>query len=117
MHNVLSMNTKTDTPVVAMLGNKRGLAKVSFVNSNEEVEIECHQAEIRYLALNPEGTLLASASTKGTLIRIFDTVSGNGIKEVRRGSDNADIQCLAFSSMSLYLACTSDRDTAHVFAL
>jgi hypothetical protein len=75
-----------------MLGTKRGFAKVSFVKSNEEVEIECHQAEIRILSLNPEGTLLASASTKGTLIRIFETSHGIGLKEVRRGFESADIQ-------------------------
>lgn len=64
-----------------------------------------------------DGTLLATASTKGTLIRIFDTAEGIGLKEVRRGTDSADIQCIAFNYSSVYLACTSDKGTAHIFSL
>lgn len=75
-----------------MLGVKRGVVRMSFVKANEEVDIECHQAEIRSLTLNPEGTLLATAGTKGTLIRIFDTSNGVPLKELRRGTENADIQ-------------------------
>jgi WD40 repeat protein len=111
------MNTKTDNPIIVMLGTKRGYAKIYNAKTNEEIDIQWHRAEIRVLTINSEGTLLASASTKGTLIRIFDTSQGVALKEVRRGSVNADIQWIAFSNQSVYLACTSDKGTAHVFSL
>lgn len=89
---IIAMNTKTKEPIIAMLGTNPGFAKISFANKNTEIDIQCHQGNIRLLAMNAEGTWLASASTKGTLIRIFETSTGMGVKELRRGSENADIQ-------------------------
>ena len=117
IYGVLSMNSKGEEPIIAMIGIKKGFAKISFVKSNKEVDIECHQSEVRELCLNPEGNLLATAGTKGTLIRIFDTSSGSLLRELRRGTESADIQWISFSNNSLFIACTSDKGTAHVFSL
>ena len=87
-----------------MMGNKRGYVKIYTVKANNEIDFECHQADIRTIALNADGTLLATASTKGTLIRVFDSTTGDALKEVRRGSESADVQCIAFSNLSIYLA-------------
>jgi hypothetical protein len=40
--------------------------------------------------------MIASASVKGTLIRIWDTVRKIMLVELRRGSDNAVIYCINF---------------------
>ena len=40
--------------------------------------------------------MIASASEKGTLIRIWDTVRRVMLVELRRGSDNAVIYCINF---------------------
>ena len=69
------------------------------------------------MQLNFDGTRLATASDKGTLIRIYDTDSGQQLQEVRRGADRADIYCLAFNVNSTWLAATSDKGTVHVWAL
>mmetsp|Transcript_11743 Transcript_11743/g.13293 ORF Transcript_11743/g.13293 Transcript_11743/m.13293 type:complete len:247 (-) Transcript_11743:234-974(-) len=115
--NVLSLNTKTRDPIVAMMGIERGQIKIYFIKTDKEVTIECHQGDIRAIALNPEGTLVATASTKGTLIRIFSTSQAAPVRELRRGSEKADIQSISFSSLSIYLACTSDKGTAHIFSI
>lgn len=67
--------------------------------------------------MNLDGTKLATASDKGTLIRIFDTESGQLQQELRRGADRAEIYSVAFSPNSQFLACSSDKCTVHVFAL
>eukprot|EP01084_Bolivina_argentea_P014618 27318_1 len=69
------------------------------------------------IALNRDSTCVATASDKGTLIRIFDVLSGTLLHELRRGMDRADITSIAFNANSLFLACCSDRGTAHVFSL
>merc|ERR1712141_854776 len=63
------------------------------------------------------GSMIASASVKGTLIRIWDTVRKIMLVELRRGSDNAVIYCINFSLGDEWLCCSSDKGTVHVFAL
>jgi WD40 repeat protein len=67
--------------------------------------------------LNFTGSLLASASDKGTIIRLFSTETGDAIQEVRRGSDKAEIYSLSFDKNSLWMACSSDKGTIHIFSV
>jgi WD repeat-containing protein 45 len=60
---------------------------------------------------------LATASDKGTLIRLFSTEDATAIQEVRRGSDKAEIYSISFDRHSKYLACSSDKGTIHIFAV
>ena len=53
--------------------------------------ISAHQGEVACLALNSQGTLVATASDKGTLIRVWDTVKRTLLVELRRGSDPATL--------------------------
>lgn len=81
------------------------------------VTINAHQSEVGCAALSPPGTLLASASRRGTLLRLFDTHSRLRLLELRRGTDPATLYCLSFSADSAFLCASSDRGTLHVFAL
>lgn len=67
------------------------------------------------MAINRDGTLLATASTRGTLIRIFDPKTSNKLGELRRGSKPTQICDLAFDLESNYLTCASDNGTIHLF--
>lgn len=67
--------------------------------------------------MNYDGSLLATSSEKGTLIRIYRTDTGEFLHEVRRGSDKAEIYSVCFNSSSKLLACSSDKGTIHIFSL
>jgi WD40 repeat protein len=62
----------------------------SFDKENINISILCHGTNLQMISLNSEGTLLATASERGTLIRIY-SIYNNGelIQEVRRGTENA----------------------------
>ena len=55
------------------------------------VTINAHQSEVGCAALSPTGALLASASRRGTLLRLFDTQSRLRLLELRRGTDPATL--------------------------
>lgn len=108
--------------------------------------IVAHEASLAALALSPDGRLLATASSKGTLIRIWShnigqsdgTGSRNSrasphepksnapgrtgvgatlARELRRGTDPATILSIAFAPDASIVAAASDKGTIHIFLL
>ncbi len=69
---------------------------IHFDDDSKTLLLNAHQSAIQALALNIEGNLLATASDKGTLVRIFCTNTAQQLQELRRGSDHAEIYSLAF---------------------
>jgi WD40 repeat protein len=80
------------------------------------VDIPAHEGVLSCIALNLQGTRIATASEKGTLIRIFDTSSGHLIQELRRGSQAANIYCINFNQDASLICVSSDHGTVHIFA-
>ncbi|XP_077993743.1 WD repeat domain phosphoinositide-interacting protein 4-like [Glandiceps talaboti] len=117
----------SDCPVLVFPGRVRGslqLVDLSITNeatSSAPVTISAHQNDIACLAVNQQGNLVATASRKGTLIRVFEislkNQSSKPVIELRRGADPATLYCINFSADSSYLAVSSDKGTVHVFAL
>ena len=67
------------------------------------------------MAFSQDGAYFATASGKGTLIRVFNVKERKMVRELRRGTQDATIECIAFSPDNSLLACTSDHGTMHVF--
>ena len=87
-------------------------------NSMQELKvIPAHQAALSCLAMNKEGTLLATASEKGTIIRIFELPSARKLYQFRRGSMAAKIHCMSFNATSTLLCVSSATETVHIFKL
>lgn len=79
--------------------------------------IQAHKTPISALALNSTGTLLATASDKGTVIRVFSVPAAQKLHQFRRGSYAAKIYSLNFNAVSTLLAVSSDTETVHIFKL
>jgi len=103
--------------VLACPGNKPGRVRVELFHKKNNITIEAHNNPLNQLALNLNGDILATASEKGTLVRLWDTQTGRPLKEFRRGADRAEISTLSFNQTSTYLCVGSDKGTVHVYAL
>jgi len=108
-------SVEREKAVVAYPGKEIGNVEIEDLISSRRTQIQAHNGSISCLALNYDGTLVATASTKGTLIRIFETSSGNKVRELRRGSTQCTMNSIAFSHDNVNLACTSDKGTLHVW--
>lgn len=88
------------------------------LNKMEEVTvIQAHQAPLSCVAINNDGTLMATSSEKGTVIRVFSIPDGKKLYQFRRGSMPARIYCMTFNATSTLLCVSSATETVHVFKL
>ncbi|CAN1195405.1 Autophagy-related protein 18a, partial [Linum perenne] len=103
--------------VLACPGLQKGQIRVENYRSKLSKFVMAHDSKVACMSLNQDGRLLATASSKGTLVRVFKTLDGSLLQEVRRGADRADIYSLAFSSDAHWLGVSSNKGTVHVFSI
>lgn len=118
-----------DRVVLACPGTTQGRVQVIFypktfgdategtVARERTAEVLAHDSPLAALALDASGTMLATASDKGTIVRLYDTENGMRKQELRRGADRAEIHSLAFSPTGEHLSVSSDKGTIHVFVV
>lgn len=91
---------------------------VDPLEMKNKILITAHDNPIAALTFNTTGTLLASASEKGTVVRVHNVEDGDCQFEFRRGYARCvDVYSLSFSHDSNFLAASSNTETVHVFKL
>jgi WD40 repeat protein len=126
-HSIFDISTNGgDVRVVAFPARNKGQIDIAEINGGWSVQndilpftcrITGHSTTISALALTCDGNFLASASTNGTIIRVWNSRTGALQKEFRRGADTADIYSIAFDPIISRLAVISDKNTLHIFNL
>jgi WD40 repeat protein len=103
--------------LLAWTGRSLGSLKIITAGHSEHraVEFEVADHPLVMVRFNPNGETVATASERGTLIRVFSTRTGEPITEFRRGSFHATISSISFSPRSDLVAVLSDKGTVHVF--
>lgn len=112
---IVALSVDTENMVLAFPFVNTGIVRCIMLNTEGTRYIKAHSSEISCIALNRDGSRLATASEKGTLIRIFDTATGDQLKEVRRGSSHAKIWSIAFSNDNRYLCSVASSGSVHLF--
>lgn len=70
------MNPDAENTVLATPDVQKGYVRVNVYEKNKSFRIPAHNGNLSAISLNYSGTLLATASEKGTIIRIFSTETG-----------------------------------------
>ncbi|GIY66676.1 WD repeat domain phosphoinositide-interacting protein 2 [Caerostris extrusa] len=90
------------------------------INKRAKLTIPAHDNPLAALAFNESADKIATASIKGTVIRVFSVSKGEILYEFRRGVKRCvDINCLSFFSLSKpeMLCVSSNTETIHIFKL
>lgn len=82
------------------------------------LKIKAHNSNLCAMDFSSTGALIATASVKGTVIRVFCVKSGEKFHEFRRGlKRQVEIASLKFSFCNNYLCVTSNTSTVHIFKI
>nr|XP_016934214.1 WD repeat domain phosphoinositide-interacting protein 2 isoform X1 [Drosophila suzukii] len=88
------------------------------INLHAKTMIPAHDTPLAALAFSPSGTEIATASERGTVIRVFSSQDGSRLFELRRGLKRCvSIVSLSFSTCAEYLVSSSNTETVHIFRL
>ncbi|KAK4101957.1 autophagy-like protein 18 [Parathielavia hyrcaniae] len=79
--------------------------------------IEAHRSPLSSVALNHEGTKVATASETGTIVRVFSVPDGQKLFQFRRGTYPSTICSMSFNLSSTLLCVSSTSETVHIFRL
>ena len=114
---LISLCPDAKNNVLAIPGLARGSIRIELYDIAKATLIKAHDTDLAIFSLNSDGSRIASASEKGTLIRIWNCHTGEPLRELRRGMDRAEIYCISFNTATTYLACSSDKGTVHIYSL
>mmetsp|Transcript_24148 Transcript_24148/g.26812 ORF Transcript_24148/g.26812 Transcript_24148/m.26812 type:complete len:352 (+) Transcript_24148:67-1122(+) len=78
---------------------------------------QAHQAPLQTIVFSRDGYLIATASEKGTLVKVHSVENDDLRLTYRRGSTSAKITCIAFNHDSTLMCVSSENGTVHVFKL
>ncbi|XP_075149592.1 autophagy-related 18b isoform X1 [Haematobia irritans] len=111
----LSLNSHLAFPICTTSGELR------IFNANKlktGLTIKAHDTALSAMAFSPSGTLLATASERGTVIRVFCVKNGQKVQEFRRGVKRCvRIASLVFSTTGDFLCASSNTETVHIFKI
>ncbi|CAH2087960.1 unnamed protein product [Euphydryas editha] len=119
----ITLNTATESPqLVAAPAHRIGSVQLMDISraviggiSSSPAVVNCHQSQLASISLSSDGFKLATASERGNVIRLWDTVAKVMLHELRRGSDYADVYCINFNVSGSLVCCVSDKGTLHVW--
>ena len=109
------VNTALD--MIVTLGIGKGQIAIWRYKSDIYKTIDAHLTNVEVITVSNNGKYIATASEKGTLVRVFSVEKLSMEHEFRRGAQSANIYDLCFTNDGTLLACCSGSGTIHIFDL
>jgi autophagy-related protein 18 len=82
-----------------------------------KAKIRAHNSPIKAMAINYRGSLLATSSCEGSIVRVFSLPKGTRLFSFKRGISTVTMFSINFNSNSNLLVTTSDSGTLHLFQI
>ncbi|XP_043218708.1 WD repeat domain phosphoinositide-interacting protein 2-like isoform X2 [Amphibalanus amphitrite] len=117
---VCALSVNSDLSYLAYPGSATigELQVFDALNLQAKTMLPAHDSPVAAVAFSVAGTQVATASEKGTVIRVFNIKDGSKAYELRRGLKRcAQISSMCFSPDAQFLALSSNTETIHVFRL
>mmetsp|Transcript_11511 Transcript_11511/g.20741 ORF Transcript_11511/g.20741 Transcript_11511/m.20741 type:complete len:469 (-) Transcript_11511:16-1422(-) len=108
----------SDPWILCCPGQSTGAVRVQVGRGDQATHVfQAHKSALAAAALTASGSLVATASQQGTVVKVFQTSDGQQLYRLRRSTRPAAISCLSFRSDDCFLAVASSSSTVHVFKL
>ena len=94
-----------------------GYVKLKNYDKNETILLNAHNSRVANLSLGGDGKFLATASEKGTKIRIFTTEDGTYLNEFQVDKNQTEIYSISFNMLNNFILCSCSTGTIYIFSL
>lgn len=85
--------------------------------SVQPIDVQAVTTRLACIALSPDGRLLATASSDGTIYRVWNTADGKCVDKLRRGTSPAVVTAMAFATDGCAIAVLTDHASLHLWHL
>ena len=110
----ISINNQSS--LLAICGNQLGSVNIYEISDiTTPITFLAHQHPVNIIKFSSDSKMIATSSEMGTLIRLFDSISGNNLSVFRRGSLSQQILSLSFNKDNSNLCAISSNGTLHLF--
>lgn len=115
-NGLIAINNDPSFTVLAYPTDKNKISINNF-KLKKKILIETQAESISVISLNYNGTLLAIANEKRTLISIYSCDNSSELKTFKRGRNKADYLYICFDKENKFMAVGSNKGTIHIFSL
>ena len=82
MNGLCALSPASTSCVLACPGQRRGEVRIELYSEKKTRFVQAHESSLACMALTSNGSLLATASMRGTIVNIFSTADGTKVQEV-----------------------------------
>jgi hypothetical protein len=114
---LIAINNAPDFTVLVYPGLKENKVTINDFKQKKTQTIIAQDDKVSYLAINYNGTLLATSNEKGNIIKIYSCSDGAFLKVFKRGSGKVDYIYICFDNDNKFMAVSSNKGTIHIFSM
>jgi WD40 repeat protein len=117
LKGIFSITFDQSINLLAYPDKANGYVKIRNYDKNETILINAHSSKLVCITISQDGKFIATASEKGTFIRLFRTFNGELIQEYRVAKNNTEVHSIVFDNNVQFMACSASNGTISVYSM